>query len=66
MRERKFLAGLGTILIIGGIFCFKAAFSKKMPVKGTTKIYLYLGGMICMVAGVFLFVKAYQLLSPVD
>ncbi len=65
MRERKFLAGLGTILIIGGIFCFRAAVSKTLPVKRTTKIYLYLGGMICIVSGVFLFIKAFQLLYPV-
>lgn len=65
MRERKFLAGLGTILIFGGIFCFRAAFSKTSPVKGATKMYLYLGGVICIVSGVFLFVKAFQLLSPV-
>ena len=66
MRERKFLAGLGTILIFGGIFFFRAAFSKTTPVKGITKMYLSLGGVICMVAGVFLFVKAFQLLSPVS
>jgi hypothetical protein len=65
MRERKFLAGLGTILIFGGIFCFRAAFSKTPPVKGATKMYLCLGGVVCVVSGVFLFVKAFQLLSPV-
>jgi len=66
MRERKFLAGLGTILIFGGIFCFKAAFSKAIPVKGATKMYLYLGGVICIACGAFLFVKAFRLLSPVE
>ncbi|MEP7377399.1 MAG: hypothetical protein ABI675_28610 [Chitinophagaceae bacterium] len=65
MRERKFLAGLATILIIGGIYCFRAAFSKTMPVKRATKMYLWLGGIICIGSGVFLVVKAFQLLSPV-
>ena len=65
MRERKFLAGLGTILIIGGIFCFRAALSKTIPVKRSTKMYLYLGGVIGIVSGIFLFIKAFQLLSPV-
>ena len=64
MRERKFLAGLGTILIFAGIFCFRSAFSKTTPVKSATKVYLYLGGLICIVSGVFLVVKAFQLLSP--
>lgn len=61
MRERKFLAGLGTILIIGGIYCFKAALSKTMPVKSSTKIYLYIGGLLCIVAGIWLFITAFQL-----
>jgi len=65
MRERKFLAGLGTILIFAGIFCFRAAFAKTSPVKSATKLWLYLGGVICIVSGVFLVVKAFQLLSPV-
>jgi uncharacterized membrane protein HdeD (DUF308 family) len=64
MRERKFLAGLGTILIFAGIFCFRAALSKTAPVKSVTKIYLYLGGVVCVVSGVFLVVKAFNLLSP--
>jgi uncharacterized membrane protein HdeD (DUF308 family) len=64
MRERKFLAGLATILIFGGIYCFRAAFSKTSPVKSSTKVYLFLGGVICIVSGVFLFVKAFELLSP--
>jgi uncharacterized membrane protein HdeD (DUF308 family) len=60
MRERKFLAGLATVLIIGGIYCFRAAFSKSMPVKNSTKVYLYLGGTVCIAAGVFLIIKAFQ------
>ncbi len=62
MRERKFLAGLATILFFGGIFCFRAAFARAQPVKAGTKIYLLLGGVICIVGGVFLFIKAIQLL----
>lgn len=63
MRESKFLAGLGTILVIGGIFCFRAAFSKSIPVKSTTKVYLCLGGIVCIAGGVILAVISFQSLS---
>lgn len=70
MREAKFLAGLATILVFAGIFCFKALRPKKYykedgslvntTVNYKNKIILIVAGVVCIIAGIFLFVKAFK------
>lgn len=69
MRELKFLVGLGTILIVLGIYSFKAAFSKTMtkegavvPLAGRAKTLWLVTGTVSAVTGVFLVVKSLLLL----
>ena len=54
LREIKFLAGLGTILVILGIFCFKAVFGKQPVTKG--KAVWILVGSVSLLAGIALLV----------
>lgn len=69
MRDIKFLAGLGTISIFIGIYCFKAAFSKKtltkemeqahyVPVKNFGRGLFILLGSISLIGGILLIVTA--------
>jgi hypothetical protein len=69
MRETKFLAGLGTIFVFIGIYCFKGAFGKKaskeetinlhsVPAKKYGKGFFILVGTVCILLGVLLIWKA--------
>jgi len=71
MREMKFLAGLGTIFIFIGIFCFKALYYKKTfkeeteistPIKNPQKILLVLVGIVFVVLGLSLISRALKLI----
>ena len=71
MRGINFLAGLGTIFIFIGIFCFKALFEKKTlkeetvvstPLKKNQKVLLILVGGVCVVLGVSLILKSLKLI----
>ena len=71
MRGINFLAGLGTILIFIGIFCFKALFYKKTfkeetevstPLKNHQKVLLIVVGGVCVVLGLSLILKALKLI----
>ncbi|MGC4096106.1 MAG: hypothetical protein QM706_03230 [Nitrospira sp.] len=39
MRETKFLAGLGTIFVFIGLYCFKAAFNKQTLKEEMRNVY---------------------------
>jgi hypothetical protein len=67
MRELKFLAGLGTILIFIGIYSMRGAFVKTItkegdtiPLKRSAKATWLLTGVVCFVAGVFLLIKSFR------
>lgn len=71
MRGINFLAGLGTIFIFIGIFCFKALFPKKIyregnervnnkPVKKSGKVFLIIFGCLSVALGLFLILKAFK------
>jgi len=71
MRGINFLAGLGTIFIFIGIFCFKALFYKKTykeemkistPIKNSRKVLLILVGIVCVALGLSLILKALKLI----
>ena len=71
MRGINFLAGLGTILIFIGIFCFKALVYKKTfreeteisaPVKKSRKVLLILVGIICVAIGLSLILRSLKLI----
>ncbi|RYG40053.1 MAG: hypothetical protein EOO01_28230 [Chitinophagaceae bacterium] len=70
MRGINYLAALGTVLIFGGVFCFKAMFPKKVYVEETLiskslksfhKVLLGLSGTVLMLLGVWLILKAGKL-----
>jgi hypothetical protein len=69
MRGIKFLAGLGTIFVFAGIYCFKAAFHKQTfkedrrnlhsaPVKNYGKGFLIFFGIVCFLLGILLILKS--------
>lgn len=71
MRGINFFAGLGTILIFMGVFCFKAVLQKNKvtdkenreqinhaPVKNSRKLLLLLIGSLCILSGILLIVKS--------
>lgn len=69
MKGINYLAGLGTVLIFIGIYCFKAMMAKdtkilkdgeiyKIPVNKNMKLYLFLSGVIGVTAGVLLILKS--------
>jgi len=71
MRGINFLAGLGTIFIFIGIFCFKALVYKKTfkeeteistPVKKSRKVLLILIGIVCVALGLSLILRALKLI----
>jgi len=71
MRGINFLAGLGTIFIFIGIFCFKALFYKKTfkeeteistPIKNSRKGLLIRVGIVCVALGFTLILKALKLI----
>jgi formate hydrogenlyase subunit 3/multisubunit Na+/H+ antiporter MnhD subunit len=71
MRGINFLAGLGTIFIFIGIFCFKALVYKKTfkeeteistPVKKSRKVLLILIGIVCVAFGLSLILRALKLI----
>ena len=73
MREIKFFAGLGTILIFAGVFCCKAAFYKTTfkeetekindaPVKKYEKPLLLFFGGLCIILGLLVIVQSFRLL----
>jgi hypothetical protein len=70
VRGISFPAGLGTILIFIGIYCFKAAFSKRRytdkdhattgkPLHTKNKLAFCLAGSISVIGGVLLIVKSF-------
>jgi cytochrome c biogenesis protein CcdA len=72
MRETKFLAGLATILVFAGIFCFKALSQTKVyreglpvntPLKPSTKIILIVSGCLAIISGVLLFIQCFKLIQ---
>ena len=71
MRGINFLAGLGTILIFIGIYCFKALVYKKVfreetevstPLKKPTKILLVIIGIVCVAIGVLLILRSLKVI----
>ena len=71
MRGINYLAGLGTIFIFIGIFCFKALFYKKTfkeeteistPIKNSRKVLLILAGILCVALGVSMILRALKLI----
>ena len=71
MREIKFLAGLGTILIFAGIYCCKAAFYRKTfkeeterindaPVKNYEKPLLLFVGGLCIILGILVILQSFR------
>ncbi len=70
MRGINFFAGLGTILIFMGAFCFKVVLQKdtvkdkenreivnQVPVK-SRKIFLLFIGCLCILSGILLIIKS--------
>ncbi|MBK8553262.1 MAG: hypothetical protein IPL53_20250 [Ignavibacteria bacterium] len=73
MRGINYLAGLGTIFIFIGIFCFKALFPKKIyrenmesanytPVKQSGKVFLIISGFVCIALGFLLILKSFKII----
>ena len=73
MRNAKFLAGLATIFVFIGIYCFKALLQKNVnkvetlqpvmaPLKSVNKIMLILFGTLSILLGVFLFIQCVKLI----
>jgi len=71
MRGINYLAGLGTIFIFIGIYCFKALVYKKTfreeteistPVKKSRKALLIVVGIICVAIGVLLILRSGKLI----
>ena len=71
MRGINYLAGLGTIFIFIGIFCFKALVYKKTfreeteisaPLKKSRKVLLIVVGIVCGVIGVSLILRSFKLI----
>ena len=71
MRDQKFLAGLGTVIVFAGIFCFKALVYKKTfkegteistPLKNSQKALLILAGIVCVALGLSLILRALKLI----
>jgi hypothetical protein len=71
MRDQKFLAGLGTVIVFAGIFCFKALVYKKIlvegteistPLKNSQKALLILAGIVCVALGLSLILRAFKLI----
>ena len=71
MKETKFLAGLATLLVFIGIFCFKAVKQRKVftkesshpinaPLKNSTKIILILLGTLSIMFGLVLFIQCFK------
>jgi hypothetical protein len=68
MREIKFFAGLGTVFVFIGIFCFKAAFQKQAPnphttIKKTNKGLLVFFGTLSILIGIASIVIAVKKVS---
>ena len=72
MGERKFLAGLGTLIIFAGIYSFKALSDKVVneenrdgltytPRSIYKKAFLILLGCICVILGSLLILRALKL-----
>ena len=71
MRGINFLAGLGTIFIFIGIFCFKALVYKKTireeteistPAKNSRKVLIIVVGIVCVVIGLSLILRSLKLI----
>jgi hypothetical protein len=71
MRGINFLAGLGTIFIFIGIFCFKALVNKKTfreetdisaPVKESRKVLFIVIGIVCVAIGLSLILRSLKLI----
>ena len=72
MKGINYLAGLGTVLIFIGIYCFKAMITKdkinkdvevyKEPVNKNSKMYLLLFGSLGIICGVLLILKSLKFL----
>ena len=71
MRGINYLAGLGTIFIFIGIYCFKALVYKKVfreeieistPLKKSTKLLLVVAGIVCVAIGLSLILRALKLI----
>lgn len=70
MRGINFLAGLGTVFIFIGIFCFKTLIRKDV-VKGytqkpkviskTNKVIIFISGIVSAVLGLLLIIKSFKL-----
>lgn len=65
----NYIAGLGTVFVFIGIFCFRATFlnvkSKEgydVPVKNSTKVMLLLSGVICFALGILLILKSLKII----
>ena len=73
MRDAKFLAGLATILVFIGIYCFKALSQRGVnkvegsqpvaaPLKSSNKILLIFFGIGSILLGIFVFIQCFKLM----
>jgi hypothetical protein len=73
MRGINFLAGLGTILIFIGIFCFKALFPKQVfregnlvPRQSPNRILLIIAGLVAILLGCLLIIKSLKIFPALN
>ncbi len=63
MRGINYLAGLGTVFLFIGFYCFKAAFQKSSSPHGSSpkrsnKVILITGAILSISLGIYLILKA--------
>ncbi len=70
MRGINYLAGLGTVLVFIGIFCFRTLFRKEnikgyaqspKEVSRTNKIIIFISGIITVALGLLLILKSMKI-----
>jgi hypothetical protein len=73
MRESRYMAGLGTVLLFIGFYCLKAVLQKQnsagkenkhqpAPISKRSQLVLILAGGLCIAGGIVLILKACKLL----
>ena len=69
MRDIRYLAAFATILLFAGFYCFKIAFGKnrisshQAAQPNTVKYAFILGGVLCILGGIYLLLKAVTLIQ---
>lgn len=73
MRDNRYMAGLGTVLLFIGFYCLKAALQKKQvagkenehhptTISKRTKLIWLLAGVVALAGGAALIIKALKLI----